>query len=388
MKADKKKKKLILFTNGLKFGGTERVVSLFINELAEHYQLELVLIYDEIDFELNSKITKHILSINGETRKSSVLSKLRDYLIFFRRYKKLIKNETPDVSISFLMIPNVINAASKLFNPKLKAILSERCFPSIMYRYNGFPFIISKLLISFFYNKGDLVFSNSESINRDLKDNFNIKTITAVIYNPVVTNKTQPKALEYKEGNNFKVITVGRLTEVKNHGHLIEVFNKLPNNFNLNIYGNGELYEVLTAKIKSLDCQTQIFLHGSVSQVNEKLKENHCFVLTSITEGFPNALLEAMAMGLPVISTNCKSGPLELLNQNIPFNVMKGEFYKGMYGILVSVNDGVALEKAIRFLEENPSERRKYGRLSFERAKDYDTKTITIQLKNIIENLN
>jgi N-acetylgalactosamine-N,N'-diacetylbacillosaminyl-diphospho-undecaprenol 4-alpha-N-acetylgalactosaminyltransferase len=106
--------------------------------------------------------------------------------------------------------------------------------------------------------------------------------------------------------------------------------------------------------------------------------------LSSNTEGFPNALLEALAVGLPSISTNCLSGPLELLNDNEPVQISNGEFYKAKYGILINNGDAIALAKALEFFHSNPNEKEKYGRLALERAKKYHLSNIYTEFKEFV----
>ena len=127
--------------------------------------------------------------------------------------------------------------------------------------------------------------------------------------------------------------------------------------------------------------------HGNVKNIKSHIIENHCFVLSSLTEGFPNVVLEAMSVGLPVICTNCMSGPLELLNDNEKVTILSGSFVKAKYGLLVNVNDAVGLSQALKFLQSNKESRDQYSRLSFERAKTYDVSNIGIHVKNLIDSL-
>ena len=123
-----------------------------------------------------------------------------------------------------------------------------------------------------------------------------------------------------------------------------------------------------------------------MKNVKEYLLNSDCFVLASNTEGFPNVLLEAMAVGLPVISTNCLSGPLEILNDNEPITIAKGEFYLAKYGILINVDDDIALSKAILFLRNNEDQRKTYCDLGFQKAQNFSLPKIYDQVKHLINN--
>lgn len=383
-----KKRKIALFVSAIGFGGAEKVVSLLLDELTNYYDVTLILLYDEIKLPITDNAKVIILSKEGETFKSSKLARIIDNFKFIFKYNRVLKDEKIEVVVSFLARQNILNGIAKMFNPNLKTIISERCFPSIMYKDDRTTSILTKLLIPFFYNKNDKLFSNSIYINNDLIANYNIKIDTSVIYNPIVNKARKPKLKSYKNLENiFKVVTVGRLIPVKNQKSIIESIGMLPSNFYLDIYGDGELHELLEAQAKILFVEERVKFHGNVTGVKSHIIENHCFVLSSLTEGFPNVVLEAMSVGLPVICTNCMSGPLELLNDNEAVTILSGSFVKAKYGLLVNVDDAVGLSQAIKYLQNNIDIRIMYSKLSFERAKAYDISNIGVHVKDLIDSL-
>ncbi len=209
-----------------------------------------------------------------------------------------------------------------------------------------------------------------------------------VIYNPIdlPENTIDPKKYQ-KHTNTLKVINVGSINTRKNQEMIIKALSSLSSNgFNLTILGDGPLKENLKELSEKYNIEDKVELKGKVKNVNEHLVKSDCFVLSSYTEGFPNALLEAIAAGLPSISTNCLSGPLELLNNNEDVDIIQGSFYKAKYGILVNNNDVEGLTKALNYLKENPTELEKYSQLSLIRAKEYELGSIYAKFNQFIIN--
>ncbi|WP_452232175.1 glycosyltransferase [Lacinutrix sp. MEBiC02595] len=374
------KKNISLFVSSIGFGGTERVVARLANELVKYYNVTLILIYNNIDLPIHEDVNVVRLSTKEEHYDNSSLFKLGSFLLSGYKYPKIIKQHNIDISVSFLIKQNVINGFTKMWNPNLETIISERCFPSKTYGAFG------KQLVKYFYNKNTSLFSNSVHINSDLLDNFHVKTPAHVIYNPIYTLQEKPAFLSHSEENKpFQIVAVGRLNPVKNQRSLIESIALITEEIALNIYGVGALEEELKALTNTLNLNDIVSFKGNSETINKEIVKHHCLVLTSLSEGFPNVILEAMSLGVPVIATNCMSGPLELLNDNEEIQIETGDFYKAKYGLLVNVDDNEGIAKAITYYKNNNSIRENYSNLSFIKAKQYDISVIGKQLKKLID---
>jgi len=381
---NKTKNNISILCTSLASGGAEKVISLLLKELKKDFNVFLVLFYEDIHFPIPDEV-KVVFLNKGKSNKST-FSKLLDPLLFAKRYHSLIKSENISISVSFLAFPNLVNGVIAMFNKQLTTVISERGFPSDNTSSKTSHYI-SKLSYPILYNRCDKLFSNSEHINSDLKENFGIKIPMEVIYNPIeIPQKTIVPETLNNETTVLKLITAGTLNKRKNQIMVIRAIENTSGLYKFTVLGSGNLKDYLSDQITSKKLEDSIVLKGRVKNVNEHLLNNECFVLSSFTEGFPNALLEAMAMGLPSVSTNCLSGPLELLNNNKTVDIKNGEFYIAQYGLLVNNDDHIGLSKALEYFRLNPKERQKYSALSLERAKEYHLDTIYSKFKKFITN--
>ncbi|WP_340063254.1 glycosyltransferase [Ascidiimonas aurantiaca] len=355
-------------------GGAEKVISLLLKKLINDYDVTLVLFYNEIHFPIPDEVDTVIFCKQGPDRKFR--QKIIDTIGFLFKYHRLLRRKRIEYAVSFLAFPNLINGIIAMFNPRTKMYVSERGFPSDN-TTSKLSLKIAKIFYPLLYNRCYKLFSNSVYINQDLKENFGITIPMEVVYNPIELPKNTlvPSSIKNTEAP-FKIINVGTLNTRKNQQMIIAAIAQLGTKYELSVLGNGHLENDLKNQIITLQLEKQVFLKGRVKNVNTHLLASDCFVLSSFTEGFPNALLEAMAVGLPCISTNCLSGPLELLHDNKPLQIEKGGFFRATYGILINNDDTAGLAKALRYLCENPEERQKYSALSLERASQYQLDTI------------
>lgn len=337
-------KKVNLFIGTLSTGGAERVVSNLSLNLSKKIKTNILMYGDKskIDYPYDGELV-----YLDKYSHSSLLYKLKAILsrfIIIRRIKRLDKQAT---TISFLEYPNLINT---LTSRSGRSIVSVRNHMSTKHN-NGFKSKLWNLTIKYLYPKANLIIAVSEEIKRDLIDNYSIKPDKIkVIYNSYDIHGIKELAKEDIEDkyseifNNPVMITVGRLNKQKGQWHLIRAFSKVKEvipSAKLVILGEGELEPYLKELASDLNIINDVHFLGFQKNPFKYISRSKLFVMSSFHEGFPNALAEAMACGVPVISSDCKSGPREILaptefdNENIDYRLDRDRF-----GILTPVCDG------------------------------------------------
>jgi GalNAc-alpha-(1->4)-GalNAc-alpha-(1->3)-diNAcBac-PP-undecaprenol alpha-1,4-N-acetyl-D-galactosaminyltransferase len=289
----------IMFTIGtMGDGGAERVVSVLANQfkINGHDVLITQLYNNKSDYELRDGIKLiNIAPMNNNLRSVMIIKKLREK----------IKFEKPDIIISFLSNINIYTILASR-GLKIPVIISERNDP-----HKEPSKIYLKVLRALLYNFADgLVFQTKGAQEYFSK---NLQEKSRIIFNPLVDGL--PELYNGKRSRN--IVTVCRLSRQKNLKLLIdafEIFYKKNQGFKLIIYGEGEQRKELENYIKKLKAADRILLPGFVTDVHVRIRESSMFILSSDYEGLPNALLEAMAMGMPSISTDCPiGGPREFI---------------------------------------------------------------------------
>jgi N-acetylgalactosamine-N,N'-diacetylbacillosaminyl-diphospho-undecaprenol 4-alpha-N-acetylgalactosaminyltransferase len=372
-------KKLSILINDLDSGGAERVVSILLDMLKTKYDITLFVLHNIIFYDIPKDI-KIVVVGNSKLSDSGLIKLLKlPYLAW--RYKKL--NIDSHISLSFLSRSNYINILAKLFGIKSKIIVGERAMPSLQYN-QGFQGQINKFLIKILYPKADLVFANSKGNALDLEKNFNIKDIK-VINNLFDINqiiKLSKEKVKLKDGFNF--ITIGRVDEGKNHQLLINAIANI--NANLYIIGDGILINKLNQQIKDLSLTNKVFLLGKQKNPYKYLSKADCFVFASTREGFPNVLVEALACKLALISTDCQSGPREILapDTDISFQLYN-RIELANFGILTPVNRLESTIEAMNLIKNSTKLLNSYKNRAIQRAMEFDKDRIINDFINIIE---
>lgn len=378
------KPKLLIFINTLHFGGAERVVSQLLNHLNDDFELHLALYSNIINYSISNKVKVFDLKENANA--GNITTLLRIPLIA-RRLSGYCKKNNIQTSVSFLNRPCYANAIMKKFwGYKGRTIMCERSHQSSILNYIGgrssLYKLITKKLIAFSYQQSDLVIANSKLSKADLQENFGVSAPIKVIYNPIDIKALEEKAAEmfpdFFEHDIFYFITTGNFRVEKNFSLLIKAFSHLKQlPVKLIFVGGGALETELKNQVQQLGIAEKVIFTGFKKNPFKYMNGSDCFVLSSLTEGFPNVLLEALACGKPVISTDCKSGPRELLAPNTSIEQQATNDYEiADYGLLTPANNALALAKAMKRMYEDKFLQKSFASKAKARAAAFDVNII------------
>ena len=328
--------KVMFFLPSLQSGGAERVVSVLANNMSKNgIDVSIVTICnDKCCYEISKEVSLHCLDCDKDIslptfkRMSKRINKIRD----------IIRLSSPDVAIAF-MANTGIDVSLAARGTKVPVIVSERNDPKL-----DPPSRFRRELRKFAYNfvKG-FVFQTAEAQAFFPE---RIRNRSTVIFNPLSPNLPQVTTGE----KDKKIVAVGRLNKQKNYPMLFAAYERIAKkhpDYELEIYGEGVLEEQLKAEAAKIDAKVNFM--GFCSDVHEKIKDAALYIMSSDFEGMPNALMEAMAIGLPCISTDCPCGGPKMLIEN------------GVNGILVPVGDDKALEEAIDWCLSNTEKAEQMG---------------------------
>jgi glycosyltransferase involved in cell wall biosynthesis len=264
------------------------------------------------------------------------------------KFIKYLNNEKPDAVISareFLNLMNIICCAFAF--SKTKAVVSlhtnqtaeKEYFPNKRSLYNNLLFVASAKIL---YKNTSKIIAVSEGVAEDFSKRMDLKRDKIeVIYNPVYKPYEEvvipnPMFTDFAKGNKKYIIAVGRFVHQKDFTTLINAFKQVRKRLDVSliILGDGPLRQELEEQIRILSLNEHVLMFGFVENPLFYIKRASALVVSSKYEGFGNIIVEALGVGTPVVSTDCKSGPREILED-------------GKYGRLVPVEDPSLLASAI-----------------------------------------
>lgn len=338
-------------------GGTERVIAVLANYLVKENNKVTILLTasDKIEYELDSRI--EVNQLGGET--AGTLTRRLKRIVALRHYYR--KNKET-IYLSFGTETNMFAILSAFFMDR-KLIVSERNDPNKC-TFKKKRDILYTFAKGFVFQTPDAMHCFSDRIQKR----------SVVIPNPV-TNKLPDRI---KGERRKEIVAVGRLEEQKNHRLLLESYSdflKKHSDFVLKIYGKGWLRQSLGKFASELGIEENVIFAEFSPNVLEQIKDSYMYVLSSDYEGVSNSLLEAMSMGLPVISTDCPIGGSRMLIRDHE------------NGILVPCGDRRALTEAMVELAES-KELAKHLGTEAEKVKElYSVDVIARMWRSIIDEM-
>lgn len=346
-------------------GGAERVVCNLSNYLSKHHH-EVLVVATEIkntEYAFNKDVKLLTLPV-----KASYGNILKRTFIRLKALHSIFISERPNIICAFLQEPIARLLLLKLMSRKVRkipTIISVRINPEIAFKG------LRKITLPLYGLSEGFVFQTKE-----IQQFFNkkIQKRSTIISNPI-----DPSFFDNtKVKRENLIISVGRLTTQKNYPMLLNAFKTISSdypNLKLEIYGDGELKKDIEKLKNNLGLQDKVFLMGKSNDIKSKMQKAKLFVLTSDYEGMSNALMEAMALGIPSIATNSVGGGSATLIQN----------YKN--GILIPINDSKSLVKEIRHILSNKSLYANISKKSKQSMSNYKPEKISKDWEQYLETI-
>ncbi len=372
--------KLFILIPSLEKGGIERSMSRLsrglldsgwdVSIISEKPSKESISYFDE-------RVKLLSLGSSFINQNSNIIFSIFKNILYYFKIKKYIKKYSPDVLLAVKNIPVSIFLKIILKN-KFKLIIREAVNP----KYSSITqrSLLSRIFVNnlkkLLYPKADNIIAISEGVKQSLVKNFNLDSSKIqTIYNPSADEKILSLAKEDIDrdliSNRPLIVSIGRLTKQKNHITLLKAFNKIHSNIDCNLYiiGEGSERRNLEKFIKNNNIDDKVKLLGYQNNPWKFLSKSNLFVLPSIWEGFGNVIVESMLIGIPVISSDCPSGPREILN-----NGKSGKLFQvGDYNHLANIIEEI--------ISSDNSELINYAKL---RSKDFTIEKITQEYQKVL----
>ncbi|KOR31174.1 hypothetical protein TI04_02270 [Achromatium sp. WMS2] len=368
--------RLLLVIESLAPGGSERVLSTVANYLAlKNWEIKVVtLSSNKIGFyQLHDRIECLSLSLPGE--KPSYLGIIKNNLGRILALRRILIQLKPDIAIGFMTVSNTLLALASTGLSSTVTVGTEHSYPPLENVGK-----IRHLISSYAYKNLSAVVTPTKEATEWLKRNTYASKVEAIPNAVPWPLPIQPPKLlpcTILDPGKKNVLAVGRLNKVKGFDLLITVFAKLAGRYsdwNLTILGEGEQRPALEKQIRDLNLSGRILLPGTVGNIADWYMRSSLCVVTSYSEGFSNAIVEAMAHSLPVVSFDCDSGPRNIIRHEID-------------GLLVPNGDVGALERALDRLMNEDSLRQKFGLMASEAKERFSVEKVMTMWEHLFDRL-
>jgi glycosyltransferase involved in cell wall biosynthesis len=377
--------KILILATIYEYGGLSGVMHNITNNL-DRNRFNIIFLTERLS-ENHYPLEKDIKLINMDIRSvRGVFGKICNIFSHLSRMRRAIMCEKPDVVIGFGFAVNCHYLLSFLwpsrFRPKVVlGEFTEQLFVKEKMETFSEKVInsIYKTIMFFLYHKADVVISVSESLRRHIRRFFLMdKKKIKIIRVPVNTERIRLLSRECIYGNGLKdnipcVGTLSRLSEEKGINYLIEGFSDLVKKLDaqLVIVGEGREKKKLERMTRDFNIRDRVFFLGWQENPYKYLKRMDVFILPSLWEGFPTAVIESMVCGVPVIATRSTGGVEELIED-------------GVNGLLVPVRDTKSLSDSVYTLLQNKELRGRFVKKAEKKAEEFDTNRIVKQYESVI----
>ena len=340
-------KRILFVISHLYGGGAERALSNLVTHIPNDWEIDILLNNDKTEtYPYRGRLIS--LDIENE-RMGSVFFHFR---LFIKRMKMLFqlkKNNGYAACVSFLDSSNVANILTG--NKYCKVIISARSSLQRQSMLPQYKYVVIPL-VRLLYNRADRIVAVSKGVGSELVQSFSLKKDKVVViengYDINGLNKLAEEPLTDAEQmcmqNKKVIVTAGRLVDVKGYQHLIRAFAETQKQIRdamLIIAGEGELEESLKELAKNCKIADSVFFAGFTKNLYRLVSKADAFVMTSLYEGFPNAMAEAVCLGIPCIATDFHAGAREILAPDIADSAVQiEEMTEVEYGILVPLCSG------------------------------------------------
>lgn len=316
--------KIVFVLPDMPGGGSERVVAMLANEFVRRGLQVAILLFagNQVVYPLDERVE---VVITGEESGGNALIRIKR-LICMRKFYRANKG---CYIFSFCVMGTVFSVLAAAGIPH-RMLVSERSDPTR---------IPHQKLRNWAYSKAEKLVLQTEDMKKCFTDKLRRKAV--VIPNAVPDNMSSP----FEGKRKARIVSVGRLDPVKNHKMLIDAFAEFVKDhpeYELHLFGIGELEQTLRLQISDLNLDEKVIFRGFSQKVTEEIKDSAMYILSSNYEGISNSMIEALGVGVPVIATDCPVGGARMYIED------------GVNGLLIPVDQKEALAEAMRRIADDP----------------------------------